>query len=169
MYKGGVSLHEMRLCQPYGDDQRKGLYLFKILEPETWTKVVARVEGANFGNRYSQDQQMTLGHRKFILPSGHTFQSYAELLLKTMPPYLRDHYSKKIETFTKWWDEKEGVKTIPDVADAKLEAAKQAPSWRRICKTIIKNDYWCKGLSFSQTKKEMEKQLELIKKYTHQL
>ncbi|WP_120783696.1 DUF3440 domain-containing protein, partial [Enterobacter hormaechei] len=26
------------------------------------------------------------------------------------------------------------------------------PSWRRICKTLIKNDFWCKKLSFSPTK-----------------
>ncbi|MFO6426213.1 DUF3440 domain-containing protein [Escherichia coli] len=23
------------------------------------------------------------------------------------------------------------------------------PSWRRICKTLIKNDFWCRTLSFS--------------------
>ncbi|EGT4256250.1 DUF3440 domain-containing protein [Citrobacter amalonaticus] len=26
------------------------------------------------------------------------------------------------------------------------------PSWRRICRTIIKNDYWCRSLSFSPNK-----------------
>ena len=169
MYKAGVSLHNMRLCQPYGDDQRKGLFLFKIIEPETWSKVVARVEGANFGSRYSESQQITLGHQKFILPDGHSFESYAKMLLKTMPPHTQEHYNKKITTFMKWWKEKGGVKKIPDLADKKQEASKKAPSWRRICKTLIKNDYWCKGLSFAQTKKEMERQLEIIKKYTHTL
>src|SRR5690606_2528221 len=56
MHLAGLTLSQMRLCQPYGDDQRKGLYLFKILEPETWQRVVSRVEGANFGNRYSKTQ-----------------------------------------------------------------------------------------------------------------
>jgi predicted phosphoadenosine phosphosulfate sulfurtransferase len=31
---------------------------------------------------------------------------------------------------------------------------------------LLKNDYWCKGLSFSATKREMEKQFELITKYS---
>ncbi|WP_139501330.1 DUF3440 domain-containing protein, partial [Escherichia coli] len=26
------------------------------------------------------------------------------------------------------------------------------PSWRRICKTLIKNDFWCRTLSFSPNK-----------------
>lgn len=43
MYKNGLSLHEQRLCQPYGDDQRNGLNQFKALEYDTWSKVLNRV------------------------------------------------------------------------------------------------------------------------------
>jgi len=168
MYMAGLTIHQMRLCQPYGDDQRKGLYLFKILEPDTWARVVNRVEGANFGNRYSENDQTTLGNFKVNLPSGHTYESYAKFLLNTMPPYLRDHYQSKIDKFLAWW-EKEGVKVIPDYDDPKKEAARKVPSWRRICKVLLKNDYWCKGLSFSQTKREMERQYELITKYSEML
>ena len=168
MHLAGVPLHKMRLCQPYGDDQRQGLYLFKILEPETWAKVVNRVEGANFGNRYTENDRTTLGNYKVNLPEGHTYESYAQFLLDTMPPYLAEHYREKINKFIAWWD-KEGVKTIPDTADMKEEAKRKVPSWRRICKVLLKNDYWCKGLSFSQTKKELEKQVEMITKYRSEL
>lgn len=164
MHLAGLKIDQMRLCQPYGDDQRKGLYLFKILEPETWAKVVNRVEGANFGNRYSESNKIALGNQTVILPAGHTYESYAKFLLSTMPPYLAEHYQKKIDVFIAWW-EKEGVKCIPDHDDPKKEASKKVPSWRRICKVLLKNDYWCKGLSFSQTKREMERQFELITKY----
>lgn len=165
MHMAGVGIHEQRLCQPFGDDQRKGLWLFKILEPETWSRVVNRVEGANFGNRYVELTGNVFGNIRITLPEGHTWQSYAAFLLETMPPYLADHYKTKIARFLKWWDEKEGVRVIPDEADPKLEAQRKAPSWRRICKVLLKNDYWCKGLSFSQTKREMERQQELIIKY----
>ncbi len=43
MYKNGLSLHEQRLCQPYGDDQRNGLNQFRALEYDTWSKVLNRV------------------------------------------------------------------------------------------------------------------------------
>jgi predicted phosphoadenosine phosphosulfate sulfurtransferase len=85
-----------------------------------------------------------------------------------MPQYLAEHYQKKIETFWNYW-KKEGFESIPDTSDLKLEAAKKAPSWRRICKVLLKNDYWCKGLSFSQTKRDMEKQIEIITKYNELL
>ncbi len=165
MYLAGVPLSKMRLCQPYGDDQRQGLCLFKALEPETWAKVVGRVEGANFGNKYTETDKTTLGNYKVILPPNHTYESYAKFLLDTMPPYLAEHYKEKIDKFIKWW-ESEGVTVIPDYDDPKKEAARKVPSWRRVCKVLLKNDYWCKGLSFSQTKRDMEKQLEIITKYS---
>lgn len=168
MHLAGVSIYKQRLCQPYGDDQRQGLYLFKLLEPETWAKVVNRVEGANFGNRYTETDRTTLGNFKVNLPPGHTYESYAKFLLETMPPYLAEHYREKIDKFLSWW-EKEGVTSIPDKADIKDEARKKVPSWRRICKVLLKNDYWCKGLSFSQTKKELEKQTEMITRYNDEL
>lgn len=168
MHMAGVSIYKQRLCQPYGDDQRQGLYLFKILEPETWAKVVNRVEGANFGNRYTETDRTTLGNFKVNLPEGHTYESYAKFLLQTMPPYLAEHYQQKIDRFLSWW-EKEGVSCIPDYADIKDEARKKVPSWRRICKVLLKNDYWCKGLSFSQTKKELEKQVAMITRYNEEL
>ena len=44
MHKAGLSISQQRICQPYGDDQRRGLWLFHLIEPETWCKVVARVK-----------------------------------------------------------------------------------------------------------------------------
>lgn len=166
MFLAGLSVHQMRLCQPYGDDQRKGLYLFKMLEPETWAKIVARVEGANFGNRYAGGK--ILGNFKIELPTGYTYKRYAKFLLNTMPPYLAVHYRQKIFKFLNWWKVNRkafNLKRIPDFADSKLEASRKVPSWRRICKVLLKNDYWCKGLSFSQTKNEMNLQLALIAKH----
>jgi predicted phosphoadenosine phosphosulfate sulfurtransferase len=54
MYRAGLKLSQMRICQPYGDDQRKGLWLFHILEPDTWGRVLARVTGANAGALYAK-------------------------------------------------------------------------------------------------------------------
>ncbi|WP_236709662.1 DUF3440 domain-containing protein [Elizabethkingia ursingii] len=164
MYLAGVPLSQMRLCQPFGDDQRKGLYLYKILEPETWMKIVNRVEGANFGNRYSENKRTIFGNFRMNLPEGHTYKSYSLFLLDTMPPYLKDHYLRKIDKFLAYWKNQGFEDDIPDTADLQLESKHKAPSWRRICKVLLRNDYWCKGLSFSQTKGEMEKQLNIFLK-----
>lgn len=168
MYMAGVPMSQQRLCQPFGDDQRSGLWLYKILEPETWALLVGRVAGANFGGRYATKSGNVLGNNHITLPEGHTWQSYSEFLLDSMPPPLAEHYREKINKFIAWWEKnghKDGYDIIPDTADPKLEQARKAPSWRRIAKVLLKNDYWCKGLSFSQTKKEMEKRLEIISRY----
>jgi predicted phosphoadenosine phosphosulfate sulfurtransferase len=163
MHLAGLTIHQMRLCQPYGDDQRKGLWLFKVLEPETWTRVVNRVQGANFGSRHATGK--ALGTREIIKPEHLTWEAYSQLLLSTMPAPLAEHYRGKIATFVKWWATKGGVPEIPDEADPKLEAAKKVPSWRRVAKVLVKNDYWCKGLSFSMTKKEHDRRLALALNY----
>lgn len=151
MHQAGLTLHQQRICQPYGDDQRKGLWLFQIIEPETWGRVVARVNGANQGALYANESGNILGRIKIDKPEGHTWESFAMLLLESMPPKTQDHFKDKIALFIHWWKQ-EGCDPIPDEEDHKLEANRKVPSWRRICKVLLRNDYWCKGLSFSQTK-----------------
>jgi len=153
MYRAGLTIHQMRICQPYGDDQRKGLWLYHIIEPETWGRIVARVNGANQGALYAQESGNILGRLKITKPEGHTWQSFAMLLLESMPKATAEHYKNKIAVFLRWW-ELRGYPEIPDYADPKLESGvngNRLPSWRRICKALLRNDYWCKGLSFSQT------------------
>ena len=60
------------------------------------------------------------------------------------------NYRDKIAVFLRWWCLRGYEAGIPDEADAALETARRVPSWRRICKALLRNDYWCKGLSFSQ-------------------
>lgn len=154
MHQAGLSIHQARICQPYGDDQRKGLWLFQKIEPETWAKVVARVNGANSGARYAQESGNINGTIKVKCPEGHTWKSFCELLLNSMPDKTAEHYRNKIAVFLDWWHERGYEDGIPQEADPKLENKKKAPSWRRIAKTLLRNDYWCKGLSFSQHKSD---------------
>jgi predicted phosphoadenosine phosphosulfate sulfurtransferase len=165
MHKAGLTIHQMRICQPYGDDQRRGLWLFHLIEPETWAKVVARVNGANSGALYVQESGNITGYRKINKPQGHTWESFANLLINSMPPKTKEHYENKIIIFQRWWIERGYEQGIPDEADHKLESARKVPSWRRICKSLLRNDYWCKGLSFTQHKSEAyEKYLDLMRR-----
>ncbi len=152
MGKAGLTVHQMRICQPYGDDQRRGLWLFHLIEPETWARVVARVNGANSGSLYMQEWGNINGYRKITKPEGHTWRSFAELLINSMPPPMEQHYRNKVVLFEKWWTERGYDEGIPDEADYQMEAQRLAPSWRRVCKSLLRNDYWCKGLGFSQQK-----------------
>jgi len=169
MHKAGISIHQQRICQPYGDDQRRGLWLFHVIEPETWGKIVARVNGANSGAIFSKEHGNINGMLKIQRPDGHTWQSFAMLLLNSMPPKTKEHFEAKIAVFLKWWQDRGYPNGIPDEANLEEEAAKKKPSWRRICKALLRNDYWCKGLSFTQTKAEAyEKYIKLMKKRIQQ-
>ncbi len=164
MHQAGLSIHQQRICQPYGDDQRKGLWLFQIIEPETWAKIVARVNGANSGALYAKESGNILGNIKITKPEGHTWESFAKMLLASMPDKTREHYENKIAVFLKWYEERGYPNGIPDYASKQDEASKKVPSWRRVCKSLLRNDYWCKGLSFSQTKSENYEQYKKIMK-----
>lgn len=165
MHKAGLTIHQMRICQPYGDDQRRGLWLFHLIEPDTWARVVARVNGANSGAMYVQESGNITGYRRVSKPTGHTWQSFARLLVQSMPPRTREHYENKIDVFRKWWMDRGYSDGIPDEGDYDLEAARKIPSWRRVCKSLLRNDYWCKGLSFTQHKSEAyQKYLDLMKR-----
>lgn len=150
MYQAGLSIHQSRICQPYGDDQRKGLWLYHVIEPETWGKVVARVNGANHGAKYARVRGNIMGQQEWSLPEGHTWESFSKMLLASMPDKTREHYMNKISVFLRWWEDRGYENGIPDYADKDKERNKDAPSWRRIAKVLLRHDYWCKGLSFSQ-------------------
>jgi len=152
MHMAGLTLSQMRICQPYGDDQRRNLWLFHIIEPQTWARVVSRVNGANGGAMYIQEWGNINGYKKITKPKGHTWKSFAELLIASMPPRSKAHYIDKTSMFNKWWTDRGYPGGIPDAADYNMEANHKAPSWRRVCKSLLRNDYWCKGLGFSQPK-----------------
>lgn len=154
MYLAGVSFKEMRICQPYGDDQRKGLDVWHQLEPETWTAIVDRVSGANYGALYAS--QKMLGYRKGLgLPDGQTWKSYTFFLLSTLPNVMRERFLSNYAVFLEWYTRHgyPDLSQVPDIQDdPTLESKKQAPSWRRLALAILKNDFNCKSLSIGMIK-----------------
>ncbi|NYY73995.1 hypothetical protein DMN57_21105 [Escherichia coli] len=45
MYQAGVPLRHMRICEPFGPEQRQGLWLYHVIEPDRWAAMCARVSG----------------------------------------------------------------------------------------------------------------------------
>lgn len=162
MTKAGVKLSQQRLCQPYGDDQRRGLWLYHILEPLTWYKLVSRVNGVNSGTLYIQETGNINGYDKITKPEGHTWESFCNLLLRTMPTKTQLHYKERFKKFIAGWKDR-GYTKIPDEAPHDLEVKCWVPSWKRMCRVILRNDYWCKGLGQTQPKSEAYEKFKQIK------
>ena len=70
-----------------------------------------------------------------------------------MPTKTSKHYTYRFKKFIYGWKQR-GYATIPEEAPPILESKCWAPSWRRMCKCLLRNDYWCKGLGFSQHKSD---------------
>jgi len=183
MYLSGMPLKHMRICQPFGEEQRDNIDLFAKIEPETWDKMNARVYGANFAKIYGGKNVLK---GRITTPDGVTWEQWTRLILNTMPPFLREHYIRRINVFLRWWRkeiykdiehvyankyaenemfDKDGL-YIVDIYDEHIDDVnKMQPSWRRICKVLLKGDFLCKNLTFSANKKEYEKLEELKTKW----
>jgi predicted phosphoadenosine phosphosulfate sulfurtransferase len=124
MYLHGTSIHDQRICQPYGDDQRVSLDQFHAIEPDTWFRILERVQGVNYGARYaglgrSGAEKRMLGYAGGLgLPEGHTWETYARTLLASLPNESRALYLVKINSFLKWWARYCGEQTSRFLTDA---------------------------------------------------
>lgn len=164
-HQAGLTLHQMRVDEPFGDTTRRSLWLYQIIEPLTWGKMVHRMAGANSGSLYSKTTGNMLGNNKISKPIHHTWESYSNYLLSTMPDKTAEHYKAKISVYIKWYMDRGYEDGIPDEADHQMDKKKDVPSWKRICRTLLRNDYWCKGLGFAPTKSSAyQKYMDLMKK-----
>lgn len=77
MYQAGVALRSMRICEPFGPEQRQGLWLYHVLEPECWERVCTRVSGANTGGIYANNRGDFYARRQVHKPDNHNWRSYA--------------------------------------------------------------------------------------------
>lgn len=194
-YKAGVPLEKMRVASPFLSQAQASLKLYRVIEPHTWGKLVSRVNGVNFTGIYGGTTAM--GWKSITLPSGHTWKSYMEFLLSTLPEDIRDNYKSKLDTSIKFWRERGGVlsdRTISDLqkAGARIDIQKKSnyktdkkpvrmdylddidsedfqliPTYKRMCICIMKNDHLCKYMGFSQTKREIERRREIMEKYNN--
>lgn len=162
MTRAGVKFSNQRLCQPFGDDQKKGLWLYHILEPDTWYKLINRVSGVNSGALYVQENGNITGNKDVFKPIGHTWESYTNFLLKSLPRKMQKHYKERFIKFIAGWKQR-GYDNIPDEAPHELEVKCWAPSWKRMARCILRNDYYCKGLGQTQPKSEAYEKYKSIK------
>lgn len=100
-YMAGLTVSQMRVASPFNDYCKDSLNLYRVIDPEIWSKLVGRVQGANFASIYGRSKAM--GYRNVTLPEGHTWESYTRFLLETLPVKLRNNYVKKFNTSIRFW------------------------------------------------------------------
>lgn len=180
-YQAGLTLNQMRVASPFNNCAQESLKLYKIIDPKNWGKMIGRVNGVNFTGLYGGTTAM--GWHSIRLPENHTWKSYMEFLLKTLPSELSDNYKKKLQTSIKYWKNKGSevsTDTIKDLIslgleldigpinektgrqkvrleyqdDLNIKEFRLLPSYKRMCVCIMKNDHCCKYMGFGLTKHE---------------
>ncbi|OEV11340.1 DUF3440 domain-containing protein [Streptomyces nanshensis] len=104
----GVSIHDMRVASPFRGEGQEALKLYRVIEPETWAKLVGRVNGANFAAIYGGTAAM--GAKDIKLPEGHTWKTYANFLLDMIEDEeIKQGYLRKLKSSMRYWTVKGGA------------------------------------------------------------
>lgn len=192
-YYAGVPLGSMRVASPFHDAAKSSLSLYRVIDSETWGKMISRVNGVNFTAMYGETKAM--GWKNITKPKHFTWEQYANFLLNTLPQNIAQNYRDKLSTSINFWRTKGGVLSEEAINDLKkaainIEIGKDTnyktdklpvrmdyideinskdftliPTWKRLCITILKNDHVGKYMGFSQTKVENEKRIMALEKY----
>lgn len=144
MYYAGVNPANMRVASPFGGAQLSGINMYRVIEPTMWAKLLGRVSGANFAAIYANTK--ALGWKNIELPKGHTWQSFVEFLLTTLPEKTAENYRTKFATSIKFWREKGGVLSDETIAELhamgiKCELSSNGGNYKTDKKAVVFAEY----------------------------
>ena len=100
-YMAGATPSQMRVASPFNEYAKESLNLYRVIDFDTWVKLLCRVKGVNFGNLYGKSK--ALGYRNITLPENYTWKEYTIFLLKTLPKRISLNYIKKFKTSIEFW------------------------------------------------------------------
>lgn len=194
-YKAGVPLGAMRVASPFMSEAKSSLNMYRVIDPHIWSRLCARVQGANFIATYGKQ----LNYRSVSLPEGHTWKSFTKFLLSTLPKESSENFKQRFIQSIKFWgrvgrglkDEiieeladagikfktngftphgskrlrRVVIKVVPDHLDMLSCHNSDVTSWKRFALTILKNDHTCKYMGLQPTQEQAKRQRQIMEKY----
>ena len=194
-YQAGVPIGSMRVASPFMSEAKSSLNMYRVIDPQIWSRLCARVNGANFIATYGKQ----LTYSSFDLPEGHTWKSFVKFLLDTLPEAPAANFKARFIQSLKYWGrvgrglsedviadlEKNNVKfefngvsnhggndlrrvmikSPPDDLDCLRSNKSAVTSWKRFAITILKNDHTCKYMGLAPTNEQAKRQRAIQKKY----
>lgn len=138
-YQAGLSIDQMRVASPFHQCGQNDLKLYKVIDPNTWARMVGRVNGVNFGGIYGGTTAM--GWKKITKPDHFTWKQYAEFLLTTLPEGTKKKFVARLDTFKKAWKEK-GYGRNPRVIKQMTDEGIELENTKEISKLCTKPDIY---------------------------
>lgn len=178
MLKLGLSYTLMRTCSAFGEEQKKSLYYWKIFEPETFDRMLKRVEGVNFGALYNHTN---INRGAIKKPAGITWKEYLNILMAELPEDVRANFQEKFDITFRYhkvmYEEKEGLPPDFYILDSRKQEremikkgypAKYFIVYEDFCGAIIKRDFVFKKYGFGYSNK-MSKRIEEMQRKMNEL
>jgi predicted phosphoadenosine phosphosulfate sulfurtransferase len=192
-HQAGVPLEKMRVASPFLLAGQESLHLYKAIDPDTWGKMICRVNGVNFTAIYGHTT--AVAQKNIHLPDGFTWETYMHFLLSTLPEEVRKNYLQKLSVSINFWRRRGGClapETIDKLQncgikievmgqtnyktdkrpvrmeyldDIDMSGFKDLPTFKRMCICILRNDHLCKYMGFALTKKEIDNRNRIMDFY----
>lgn len=137
----GVPLNKMRVSCPFQNYAKASLSHYRSIDPQTWSKLLGRVEGVNFTALYGDTKAMSW--RDINIPKGHTWESYMHFLLSTLPEEIKGDYMDRLHG------------RILDNA-----------GYKSICVCILKNDHLFRNAEYKSDNLKKQQKSLLEDKYS---
>lgn len=197
-YKAGINIERQRVASPFLGEAQESLRLYQVIDPNTWGKMICRVNGVQFAGIYGNTRAMGTGH-KVNLPKGHTWKSYMQFLLSTLPEPTRRNYLNKLTVSIEFWRKKGGclsdetIQKLRDLNipievggksnyktrkkpvrmeyldDINIREFREIPTYKRVCICILKNDHICKYMGFSINKEDAYKRDKIMEEFKNMM
>lgn len=192
-YMAGVNIERQRVASPFIGEAQESLSLYRAIDPDTWGRMLGRVNGVNFTAIYGGTHVM--GWQSVKIPEGYSWREFMYFLLSTLPESIRNKYLRKLSVSIRFWRTRGGClrdDTIQKLVEAQIPIEimgesnykttkkpvcmeyqddinipefRELPTYKRMCICILKNDHACKYMGFSLTKEEKEIQNQVMKQY----
>lgn len=134
-YQAGLTIDQMRVASPFHQCGQENLQLYRAIDPNSWGKMVGRVNGVNFTGIYGGTTAM--GWRKINKPAHFTWRQYAEFLLGTLPEETKKKFLYHLARLQESWSTK-GYGRNPNVIKEMIAAGIEIENTKQISKLCIK-------------------------------
>ncbi len=138
-YQAGLTIDQMRVASPFHQCGQGDLKLYRVIDPNTWGKMVGRVNGVNFTGIYGGTTAM--GWKSITKPKHFTWKQYAEFLISTLPENSKKKLLGALERLKNTWEVK-GYGRNPRVIKGMLEEGIELENTHEIAKNCTKPDVY---------------------------
>jgi predicted phosphoadenosine phosphosulfate sulfurtransferase len=167
-FRIGIPYANMRTCAAFGEEQKSSLWQWSQIEPESWDRLLQRVEGIGFGGRYNHTN---INRGKVTKPSSITWKEYLDILMGSLPPLAYANYKEKFDITFNYhkvmYEDKLGISKDVYIQDSRKDAKNMSEkiglsikhfiSYETLCGAIIKRDFVFKKYGFGFSNKMLER------------